>query len=623
MNNGYRQQVLFVDLTSKKITPTRVPEDVYRNFIGGQGLGVRILYEYLVPRADPFGPDNIVGFVTSPLTGTGFHGARLQIVGKSPITGGWGDSNVGGIFATALKNSGYDGLFVKGISPDPVYIYINDGEVEIKSADHLWGKDTIETQAVIKEDLSNDEKVKVVCIGQGGESKSLSAAIMQEGSAAARSGLAAVMGAKGLKAVAVRGTKKIEVAHPKQLSKLRTDYLKDVKVSKHPWLPLFKGGGTCSFFESYLKMGDCPIKNWSRYGEEAFPNWAQLHGESITHYQKKRKGCAGCPLVCKGRLTIEKGPYKVKDSGKIEYETLGLFGSNLLIEDPEPLIKANDLCNRYGLDTCTIGSVIGFAMECYERGVITSDDTDGIELVWGNADAMLAMIKKIAYREGFGAVLADGSKFAAERIGKGSEQWAVHVGGQDLPAHDPRTSVGHGWGYICDPTPGRHTATQYIDSVDEDVASVMLPESKVVKADIFDYEAYSKVFATCSDLDRLSTSAGLCWFGTYPETLPLVDAMSAITGWDFTLEEGLKTGRRIQALRQAFNIREGVNTGEWCIPPRLNQPPKTGPIAGRDLDFKTIKRLGYKAMGWDDKTGEPLESTLEELELTKLISEFP
>ncbi len=618
MVKGYMGKILFADLSSGTFNEENISEEIYRQFIGGQGLGVRVLYEHIPAGADPFGPDNIVGFVSSPMTGAGFHGARLQVVGKSPITGGWGDSNVGGIFAVALKAAGYDGLFVKGTSSKPVYIYLNDGKAEIRDAAHLWGKDTYETDAAIQEELP-DKQVRVISIGLAGELKSLSAAIIQEGSAAARSGLAAVMGSKGLKAVAVKGTQKVEIAHEDMLAQLRTEYRKDVKDTKHPWAALFKTWGTCSFFEGYLKMGDCPIKNWTLFGEEGFPTWERLHGDSITNYQKKKKGCSGCPLVCKGKLTVEKGPYAVKNSNKIEYETLGLFGSNLLIDDPEPLIKANDLCNRYGIDTCAVGSAIGFAMECYERGLISKDDTDGIELSWGNADAMLLMIEKIAKREGFGAVLADGSKFAADHIGKGSDKFAVHVGGQDLPAHDPRTSVGHGWGYLCDPTPGRHTATQYMDSVDEDVNAVMLPESKIKKADIFDYEAYASVYAACSDLDRLSTSAGLCWFGTYPETLPLIEALSAITGWDFTLEEGLKAGRRIQTLRQAFNVREGVNMAEWTLPERIDCPPATGPIAGRNLDFKAIKKLGYEATGWDGITGRPLNSTLKEMGLERLV----
>ncbi|MCK4791657.1 MAG: hypothetical protein KAV87_48445, partial [Desulfobacteraceae bacterium] len=532
-------------------------------------------------------------------------------------------ANSGGSFAVELKAAGYDGVFFSGISSKPAYLFLDDGQAKLKDAAHLWGKDTVDTEEGIKDELG-DKRVKVACIGPTGELKSLSAAIMHEGCAAARSGLGAVMGAKRLKAFATRGTRKVEVADAERVATLRKDYLKNVKDSKHVWVDLFKIWGTCSFFESYLIMGDCPIKNWTRFGEEGFPNWEKLHGDSITKYQTKKHTCLGCPLGCKGWLKVEKGPYAIDGVSKIEYETLGMFGSNLLIDDPEPLIKANDLCNRYGMDTCTVGSVIGFAMECYERGVITKEDTGGIELTWSNAAALLSIVEKIARREGIGAVLADGSKLAAERIGKGSEKWAVHVGGQDLPAHDPRTSTGHGWGYICDPTPGRHTATQYMDSVEEGIPFVMSPGLKLPEVENkLDLEFMAPIFAICSDLDRLSTSAGLCWFGTYPETLPLIEAISAITGWDFTLDEGLKVGRRIQALRQAFNIREGVNTIEWCIPERLDAAPATGPIRGRKIDFKAMKRLGYAALGWNAETGKPLESTLQELGLKELVGQLP
>ena len=618
MIHGYMGKVLFIDLTTGSTREEELSEEIYRDFIGGQGLGARILFEHMKPGAVALGPDNILGFLSSPLTGAGFHGARLQVVGKSPLSGGWGDSNVGGDFAVALKATGYDGVFITGASPTPVYVYLDDGAVHIRDAGHLWGTDTYVTDETVRQE-TGEPKSRVVCIGPAGEAQSLAAAIMHRGSAAARSGLAAVMGAKNLKAIAAHGTNEVTVADPERVAQLRTDYRKDLKTSEHPWVPLFRNWGTCSFFESYLLMGDCPIKNWTLFGEEGFPNWNNLHGDSITHYQEKKQACLGCPLACKGKLKVSSGPYAVTSASKIEYETLGMLGSNLMIDDPEPLIKANDICNRYGLDTCSAGSAIGFAMECYERGVITTEDTGGIELTFGNADAMLEILTKMCTREGFGAVLADGSKSAAERIGKGSEKWAVHVGGQDLPAHDPRTSVGHGWGYICDPTPGRHTATQFIDSVDEDVAFVMSPNVGVTKVGLFDYAAYADVFATCSDLDRVSTSAGLCWFGTYPETLPLVEALAAITGWDFTIEEALITGRRIQALRQAFNIREGVDTTTWVIPERLAGPPDSGPIKGRALDFAEIKRQGYRALGWDPETGIPLESTLTELGLKSLV----
>jgi len=621
MIKGYMGKVLFVDLTSGIIKEKILPEKLYRDFIGGQGLGVRVLYEYMKPKADAFGLDNIIGFTTGLLTGAGFHGGRLQVVGKSPITGGWGDSNVGGTFGVSLKATGYDGVFFSGISPKPVYLFLNDGKAEIRDAGHVWGKDTIETESIIKEDL-DDGKARVVCIGPAGEAKSLSAALMHEGCAAARSGLASVLGAKRLKAFAVRGTKKVQVADINRVAKLRKDYLKDVKNSKHVCVDLFKNWGTCSFFGDYLRMGDSPIKNWTLFGEEGFPNWAKLHGDAITQYQSEKHGCLGCPLGCKGWLTVEKGPFAVNKASKIEYETLGMLGSNLLIDDTEALIKANDLCNRYGIDTCTVGSVIGFAMECYERGVLTKKDTDGIELTWGNTVAMLSMVEKIGKREGFGAVLADGSKVAADCIGNGSEKWAIHVGGQDLPAHDPRTSVGHAWGYVCDPTPGRHTATQFMDSIHEGFPFVMSSELQFPEVDQLDLEASAPIYATCSDLDRLSTSAGLCWFGLFPETLPLIEAISAITGWDFTLTEGLTVGRRIQTLRQAFNIREGVNTSEWHIPERLAAAPEKGPIAGRKINFEAMKKMGYAALGWDAESGRPLESTLKDLGLRELVGQL-
>lgn len=621
MIKGYMGKMLFIDLSTGSRREDVIPEHVYRDFIGGQGLGARILFEHMKPGVDPLGPENMLGFLSSPLTGAGFHGARLQVVGKSPVSGGWGDSNMGGGFAVALKATGYDAVFISGASPGPSYVYVNDGAVEIRDASSLWGKDTYVTDDAIREE-TGEPKTRVVCIGPAGETQSLAAAIMQRGSAAARSGLGAVMGAKNLKALAVYGTHEVSVAQPQRVAELRSNYRRDLKASTHDWVPLFRNWGTCSFFESYLLMGDCPIKNWTLFGEEGFPTWNNLHGDSITRYQEKKEACPGCPLGCKGKLKVADGPYATKSAAKIEYETLGMFGSNLLIDDPEPLIKANHLCNIYGLDTCTAGSAIGFAMECYERGVITKEDTGGIELGFGNADTLLQILELMARREGFGAVLADGSKLAAERIGKGSQAWAVHVGGQDLPAHDPRTSVGHGWGYICDPTPGRHTASQFIDSVDEDVAFVMSPQVGIRKVDLFDYNAYAEVFATCSDMDRVSTSAGLCWFGTYPEDLPLVEALAAITGWDFTIEEALKAGRRIQALRQAFNIREGVDTTTWVIPPRLDQIPESGPIKGRNLDFAEIKRQGYKAFGWDPETGAPLPETLAELRLTNLVGDL-
>ncbi|MBA7618829.1 hypothetical protein ES703_26161 [subsurface metagenome] len=302
---------------------------------------------------------------------------------------------------------------------------------------------------------------------------------------------------------------------------------------------------------------------------------------------------------------------------------MAMLGFNCLIDDVESIAKATDICNRCGIDTIGVGAVIAFAMECYERGVITKEDTGGIELTWGNAAAMVAMVEKIARRDGFGALLAGGSRLAAERIGKGSEEWAIHIGGQDVPAHDGRAETGYGWGYICDPTPGRHTSSQVMHSLkDGPVPFPTSAELQLPQVDALDMGANAPIYAICSDLDRLWTSLGLCIFGLYPETFPLIEAVSAVTGWDFTLAEGLKAGRRIQTLRQASNVREGVNTHEWHLPERLAAVPFSGPVAGRKVDFKAMKANGYAALGWDAETSKPLESTLEELGLKELVGKW-
>ena len=623
MVKGYNGKVLFVDLNSGSIKEENLPEKVYRDFIGGQGLGVRILYERMKPKADPLGPDNMLGFLVGPLTGTGTHGAKFQVVAKSPLTGGWGDANCGCSFGVELKAAGYDGVFFSGISPKPVYLFLHDSKAELEDASELWGRDTVETEEIIRGELG-DKQVKVACIGPAGEAKSLLACIRHEGGAAGRSGVGAVMGSKRLKALAIRGTKKVPIADPERFAALRKDYLKSVKVTEHPWAVMFKKWGTCSFLSPCILDADSPIKNWILFGEEEFPNHGKISDDAVIKYQTRNHACLGCPLGCKGWYRIETKHYGVIESSKPEYETLSMMGPNCLIDDLEAISKANDLCNHYGLDTISTGSTVAFAMECYERGAITKRDTGGIEFAWGSGAALVAIVEKIARREGIGAVLADGSKLAAERIGKGSEKWAIHVGGQDMPAHDPRVSIGYGWGYVCDPTPARHTAAQVMHQhLDGGVPFPTLAELRLPRFVPLDIAANAKVYATCSDLDRLWTSAGLCVFGLSPETLPLAEVISAVTGWDFTLVEGLKAGRRIQALRQAFNIREGIDTTEWRLPERLAVEQDAGPNKGRKVDFDAMKKRGYEALGWDAMTGKPLESTLQELGLKELVGHLP
>jgi aldehyde:ferredoxin oxidoreductase len=619
MDMAYNGKILFVDLSSKSTKEKSLPEGIYRDFIGGQGLGARILYEHMKPNADPLGPDNMLGFVVGPLTGTGVHGARYQVVGKSPISGGWGDSNCGGSFAIELKAAGYDGVFFTGVSEKPVYVFLDEGKVEFRDAGHLWGRDTTRTEEAIRKELEN-ERVRVACIGPAGEAQSLISAILHEGCAAARGGLAAVMGSKKLKAFVTRGKKKVAIADPERFKEVRKKYLLDIKETEDETANLFKDYGTCGVFSACLVMADTPIKNWTRFGEEGFPTHEKLDGPAIIEHQSEKHACRGCPIRCKGWLEVDESPYGSFKTAKIEYETLGMIGANLLIDDVLSLFKANELCNLYGLDTISTGAVIGFAMELYERGIIDKNDTGGIELTWGNGSALVAMVEKIGKREGFGAILADGSKFAAERIGKGSEEYAMQVGGQDLPAHDPRVLHGTGWTYILDATPARHTAGEAANGFFSGVDVLPYEELDLPHLeDVLDAKANAPLYAACSDIERLYSSAGICQFSYYPGTLPIVDFINAAAGWNLSAKEALKIGRRIATLRQAFNIREGVDTAEWRLPKRIEQPQSSGPNAGVKVDFKAFKREGYKALGWDSETGKPLDSTLEELGLKELV----
>jgi aldehyde:ferredoxin oxidoreductase len=621
MPNGYHGKILFIDLTSGSYYEESLPDKIYRDYIGGVGLGVRILYEHMKPGIDALGPDNMLGFVPGLLTGAGIHGSRFQVVTKSPVTGGWGDSSSGGSFAHALKATGYDGVFFTGASAKPVYVFLNDGKVEIKDAGKIWGQDTVETENSVREELG-DRGVKVVCIGPAGEAKSLMACMRHEGSAAGRSGVGAVMGSKNLKAFAVKGSKKVTLADPEGFAKLRKEYFKSVKESEHPWKLLLGDWGTCSFLSLQVEAGDSSINNWQLFGEEHFPNHAQISGDSVLQYQYKKHACTGCPMACKGWLRMET-KYGLVECSKVEYETLSVMGPNCSVDDLGAILKCNDLCNRLGLDTISTGSVIAFAMECYQRGAITKEDTGGLDLSWGNADALVEITEQIGRRNSFGAVLADGAKLAAERIGNGSEAWALHIGGQDMPAHDPRIMTAYGWGYVIDPTPARHTATQMKGGWDRGVAGSP-PDLIQPKLAPFDLDANAIEHKRCSGVDKLWDSAGLCIFAHYPETLPLTEAIIAVTGWkDYNLEEGIKTGLRIQNLRQAFNIREGIDTGKWLLHERLVGPQKSGPNKGKEvIDLIAVKVKGYEAMGWD-ANGRPKDSTLKELGLDELVGTLP
>ena len=659
--HGLNGKVLFVDLTKGELKDETVAEDTYRKFIGGYGVGVKVLLENMKAGADPLGPDNILGFMTGLLNGTGAIGSgRYMVVAKSPLTGGWGDANSGGYFAQALKQTGYDAVFFTGRSENPVYLTLSNQVKELRDADNLWGKDTVETEDLILEEL-DDKSYRVACIGPAGERLSLISGIVNDkGRIAARSGLGAVMGSKNLKAIAVKGTSKVSVADPEKVRDLNsgmrpTFNLRPSKIENFlnkkltPLFPLlvkwkvplpppnqklvmqlFSDYGTCSFVAPSSESQDSPIKNWSGVAYTEFPmktKSSKISDDNVIKYQKKKFACSSCPVACGGIVEMKDGKYSIEESHKPEYETIAAFGSMVLNDDLGSVFKANDMCNRAGIDTISAGGTIAFAFECYENGLISKEDTDGIELKWGNPEALLNILDKMIKREGFGDILADGCKVAANKIGKGSEKYAMHVGGQEVPMHDPRLNPGWGTTYVTDPTPGRHTQAGLgyeelgLSLVDKNLLSdYNLPKQKK-----HDYDKKGKKSVLVSNFGQIINCAGLCVFHFVIEPkYPLVDYMNAATGWDLTYEELMTTGMRIQTLRQLFNVREGVTPKDFALPDRVIGKPSMsdGPIKGITVNIDTLKSDYFKEQGWDYNTGIPSEERIRELSLEEYAKDL-
>ena len=587
---GIMGKMLFVNLTDRSITEETIDEQLYKDYLGGYGLGARILFSRQKAGVDPLGPDNTLGFLTGPLTGSTVPGgARYAVVGKSPLTGGWGDANSGGDFGPYLKFAGYDAVFFTGASTTPVYMVIRDGVAELKDANHLWGKDTYDTEQALKAELGKD--IRIACIGPSGEAMSLlSCIINNEGRAAARSGLGAVMGSKKLKAVAVYGKKEIELADKNTVDRLRKEVLGKMKDNR--LADRLKNSGTFAGSLGDLAVRGVPTRNWGGIGPRDFPQTDAAH-EELTIYQQRKYGCWHCPIACGGLMKAGAAYSYGAGVHKPEYETAVAFGTMCLNDSLESLIMANDLCNRYGIDTISAGATIAFAIECYEHGLINSNDTGDIELKWGDHQAIIALLHKMGKREDIGAVLADGSSAAARVIGKGSEQYAMHIGGQEVPYHDPKTSPAFACSYKIDPTPSRHTQ----QGADTGVGSDQKTRNTFC-------QAYN--------------SAGMCfWLNIILGNDVVSQFMAAVTGHPYDVDTMMLSGEKISNIRQAFTVREGINPVERKVPGRIvGIPPHTeGPAAGKTVNIDERVEEYLKAMDWDTKTGIPSRKKLIQLGL--------
>ena len=424
MAGGYMGKILFVDLSTGVIKEESLDEKMCRDFIGGYGIGARILYSRQKAGVDPLGPENTLGLISGPLTGTPVPtGARYTVVAKSPLTGGWGDANSGGDFGPYLKFAGFDAVFFTGISPKPIYLLIDNGKAQLKDADHLWGKDTYETEDAL---MAEYEQSRVACIGPAGEKLSLIAGIMTDrGSTAGRSGLGAVMGSKKLKAVVARGTMGVPIADETAVRNLRMEKIKEFRTpgpTGESRMERQHKYGTSGGVYDASHSGDSPVKNWGGIGVIDLPDRSPFHRDVVAARVARLSGCWHCPLACKGFLKAGEGEYKYSAGcRRPEYETAAAFGPNCANNNIESIAMANDICNRAGLDTISTGTIIAFAIELYENGILTKEDTGGIDLKWGNHQVMVAMTAKLANREGLGDILADGAKIAADKIRKGAE----------------------------------------------------------------------------------------------------------------------------------------------------------------------------------------------------------
>ena len=614
---GITGRILRVDLTSRRVTVDEPEETFYRRYLGGAGIVSYFLLKEIPGGIAPLSPENKLIFAMGPLTGLALPGVTRGCVGaKSPLTGGYAKSEAGGTWPMDFKRAGYDGLIIEGKADTPVYLWINPkGEIEIKDAAHLWGKTVQETQEAIAQEVG-ESRVRTAAIGPGGENLVRYACIIVDlKDAYGRGGMGAVMGSKNLKAIAVRGRQIPETADPekiKEMGKWMGKNLRDIPIFN----PGFSDYGTGATMEAYDEVDILPSYN---FGGGSFADTDKISPVAIANTIRVRmEGCAACNVRCKRVVEFDE-PYKVTpELGGPEYETLGAFGSCCGISDLKAICRANQLCNLYSLDTITLGMTIAFAMECFENGILTLEDTGGIDLSWGNAESMLQIVELVARREGIGDLLAEGSRLAAQKLGRGAEEFAMQVKGLELPMHDPRVKAGMGIIYSvaaqgADHNVGPHDTAFTMENVAFDHLRGMGALDPVSADDL----STGKVAITKAvHLYYLfCDSAPTCIF--VPWTINnLVDLVRAATGWEYTVHEAMQLGERVSTLARVFNLREGITAEQDRLPKRFFSGTSEGALTDAGLDPEAMDvaiRRFYVLMGWDSETGIPTQAKLEEL----------
>ena len=610
--NGYAGKQLRINLSNEKITFENIDQTIIRQYLGGVGYGAYLLYNELHKGIDPLGPDNKLLFATGPLTGTGAPGSgSIEVCFKSPLTGIWGEARAGGEWGKALRNAGFDFLIIEGSAKELKWIIIDDDKVTIKSAEELKGKTTSQKSSLIDAMLGKN-MYKSVVIGPAGENLVKYACIMTEHFAFGRAGAGAVMGSKNLLAISVRGTKSIPVARQEDFRTLcKEGYKRVISIMGKDGESI---GGTPILMLCGDKNGDIPTKNWrsNSWGEAE-----QLYSHFDRHNLIKAGTCyKGCVLRCKRIVHVASGKWQAPEHGGSEYESLAAFTFFVLNKDMDAAVHADYLCNEYGMDSISTGGSIAFAMDCFEEGLLKKDKTDGLDLSWGNAETMIELIKKIAFREGLGKLLAEGVRIAARSIGNGADKFAIHVKGLEGAAHDSRSAKTQSILYgtnnrgMCHmhPFEGQVYETAHLDV---GLQPYGLPNPE--KIDRFSEEGKANIIKLLQDYGIMPDVLGICKFYIFDGILPsdLAAILSSLTGWDIDANELLKIGERVYDLQRKFNTREGVRREDDMLPERCMLVPEFGKYANDEKceikKYESMLTELYKARGWDEVTGVPPE----------------
>jgi len=611
---GYVGNILRVHLSKEKLIEEKLPAELAKGYIGGRGLNSRVLYDEVNRDVDPLDAENVLIFGVGPLNGTTSPSSgRWTVTAKSPLTNILGDANAGGQFGAELKYAGFDQIIVKGRAEKPVYLLVHDGSAEIRDARHLWGKTTWETEEIIKKEIGGD--VKVACIGPAGENLVRFACIICDLSrAAGRCGLGAVMGSKRLKAIAVLGTKGVEVADPQNFEKF-TDELRE-KITEDPVSADLSVYGTPRLVRLANEYGWLNTRNsQSKFFEKA----DLISGYNLLKkYFVRSKDCFGCVIHCSHIFAVKEGKYAGTIGEGPEFEGLYSLGSNCGISDLPSLLKAHVLCNQLGLDTISTGVAISFAIECHQRKIITDESARGLDLTWGNSDAMLELIRRIAYkRRGLGGLLADGVRKAAEKIGKGSRKFALHIKGLEPPAGSV-AHKGNLLGFVTSTRGADHLRAGWVDTAWGACERSGLPMEKkplLVKW-------FQEMLAVADSLETCKFNCISCSvIGPYE----MARLYSLATGWEVTEKEILKIGERIYNVERAFNIREGITRKDEILPKRYKAPITYGPAKGLRMESDELCSMldeYYELRGWDRSTGVPTENKLKKLGLSNIAYEL-